>query len=120
MTCDFSMGQYNLEFSSEELTLLSNCLNEVLNGFTVDNYEAILGASESQIASLLTLFNEPARLGPHQCVTLERGDLGPLCRSLRLTMNELGAEFSTRTGFSVDEADRLAIGFEQCEAKGER
>ena len=91
-------GRMEANFEPDEVLLFNNVLNEVCNGFAVQDFEANIGATENQVRDLLGRLrtletNTPLRiqLANHEFLILQS--------ALRETLRELGVEeFSTRTG----------------------
>lgn len=89
-----------LTFKGRDLGLLHAVLNEVLNGFALDDLDAVIGMKRSELDQLLAeLHDLPERaevdLNPAQAMAFRNG--------LRETLRELGAEeFSIRTGYDFE------------------
>lgn len=88
---------------SQQKGLSSAILNEVLYGFTVDNFQEEVGLPRPEIQELHNLVNSEI---PGVAVTAEQRDV--LAKSLKLTLVELGPdEFQIRTGYDYDEAKKF-------------
>jgi len=102
-----------MPLSQEELILYLQCLNEVLRGFGVENFERTLKVSESELTK------EDARLREIEKSTRTRkgssiSDVRVRPEVIRTTMEELGeSEFQTRTGYELSEAEKLLKRLEQ-------
>jgi hypothetical protein len=100
-----------LTLSRDETALLANCLNEVLHGFAVKNFEQQLSGSPKQFQVLLDKLNSTyqktdAASSPLQ---LSPSDLRLLANSIAVCIAELGEEeFSTRVGFDIKVAQKYA------------
>jgi hypothetical protein len=80
--------------------LLHNVLNEVLNGFVLDNFEAVVGMSKSELNQLLEYLHA---LPDGADVDLNLVQIVTFRNALRETLRELGIEeFSTRTGYDFE------------------
>lgn len=77
--------------------LLRSVLNEVLNGFPIDDFDTAIGMETAEVQKLLTELNElPAEAG----IVLDRKQAVAFRNALHRTLSELGVEeFQTRTGF---------------------
>jgi len=96
--------QTHYEFTEGELLIIHNCLNEVLNGFPVSDFEGALGVSQGYATSLMRRLDSGGNT-----FVLTAADRGALARSIGLVVKELGeGEFSTRVGAEVTDAERLA------------
>jgi len=91
------------EVSGEVLLLINNCLNEVLHGFRTPNLEAALGTPVRQAEDLLNRVNRDAS-DTGGAVAFQARDLALIVKCIRLTLSELGPEFSIRTGFQNEAA----------------
>ena len=84
-----------MQLSREEFYL--QCLNEVVRGFTVENFERRLGASKAELTKEdadLREIEKSARIGG------SIPDVNIRAAVIKATMEELGkSEFQTRTGF---------------------
>ncbi len=97
-----------MTLTSGELSILNNCLNEVVNGFTVQGLEEKIGvASHDEAATLLRVINKACNSGKHRLL-LKRIDLHTLAKIVHLTVVEVEREFAIRTGFSAKEAEEVA------------
>ena len=83
--------------------LLRSVLNEILNGFAVDDFDAAIGMKEGELRQLLTELNElPDDVG----IALDRKQATAFRNALHKTLSELGVEeFHTRTGIDVSDGD---------------
>lgn len=90
-----------LVIESSEKDLLRNVLNEVLNGFAIQNFEQTIGISRSELERLFEYFNDRSAT---QEMQLTRPQVSAVVNALRATLQELGSEeFQTRTGFDLAE-----------------
>ena len=93
------------QFGNHDSQMFASALNEVINGFTVPEFEKTVGASEEQANSLL---NYLASLSQTDLAALDRTQTRVVRNALRETIKELGEEeFHTRTGY--DFADGQSI-----------
>jgi hypothetical protein len=94
-----------MQISREELILYLRCLNEVLRGFAVENFERRLGLSKAELTK------DDARLREIEKSARNGGSIRDVhihAVVIKATMEELGkSEFPTRTGFELREAQRL-------------
>jgi hypothetical protein len=95
-----------MQLSQDDLTLYLQCLNEVLRGFSVENFERRLGASESE------LVEEDGNLREIERAARKGGPIPNNIRIrpqvIRVTVEELGESgFQTRTGFELHESEIL-------------
>lgn len=88
---------------SSEKDLLRNVLNEVLNGFAIQNFEQTIGISRSELERLFEYFNDHSAIPE---VQLTRTQASAVVNALRATLQELGSEeFHIRTGFDFAEGE---------------
>lgn len=82
--------------------LLRSVLNEVLNGFLIDDFDTAIGMEKAEVQKLLTELNElPDEAG----LDLDRKQAVAFRNALHRTLSELGVEeFQTRTGIDFEEA----------------
>jgi hypothetical protein len=98
------LGRHSeFEVSGDILRLTNNCLNEVLHGFHSPSLPDVLGDSVEHAENLLDQIHRCAE--PAGTLVLARSDLAVLARCIRRAVSELGPEFSTCTGFEVEEAN---------------
>jgi hypothetical protein len=94
-----------MRLSHDDLVLYLQCLNEVLRGFTIENFEQTLEVSRSELA------REDARLREIESATRIGNPIPDVCvrsKVIRATMDELGeSEFATRTGYELTEAEEF-------------
>jgi hypothetical protein len=97
--------------SQKELALYLQCLNEVLRGFSVEDFLGTLHASQSELAI------EDQRLREIELAATSGSPLPDVqvrTAVIKATMKELGeSEFETRTGFQLREARFLLQKAEQ-------
>ena len=94
-----------MQLSQDELILYLQCLNEVLRGFSVQNFDQTLGVSKSELAAEDATLREIERSFRKESSIL---DVHIRAEVIIVTMEELGeSEFQTRTGFELSEAARL-------------
>lgn len=93
----------HLVIDSPVKELLRNALNEVLNGFAIQSFEATVGISRSELEMLFEYFNDhPAG----SQVQLTRTQASAALNALRVSLDALGSEeFQTRTGFDFAESE---------------
>lgn len=92
-----------LVIESSVRDLLRNALNEVLNGFAIQNFEGTIGISRSELELLFEYFNDHSADAQ---VQLTRTQASAALNALRATLGELGSEeFHTRTGFDFAESE---------------
>src|SRR5437660_6183970 len=88
---------------SRDAQLLRNALNEVLNGFALDDFDAAIGIGRSELQQLFKYLSE---LSNNAKVELTRAEMRASHNALRETLRELGIEeFQTRTGFKFEEGE---------------
>src|SRR5260370_38617625 len=87
----------------EILLLINNCLNEVLHRFHTTSLDRELGMSVERAESLLNRVNKDSDSG--RPVSLSGSELAAIAKCIRLTVSELGPEFSIRTGFQIASAN---------------
>ena len=82
--------------------LLRSVLNEVLNGFLINDFDTAIGMEKAEVQKLLTELNElPDEAG----LDLDRKQAVAFRNALHRTLSELGVEeFQTRTGIDFEEA----------------
>ena len=92
-----------LVIESSDRDLLRNVLNEVLNGFAIQNFEGTIGNSRSELENLFEYFNDHSA---HAQVQLTGAQASAVLNALCATLRELGSEeFHTRTGFDFAESE---------------
>ncbi len=90
---------------------LNNILNEVIHGFAVD-YEKQLNTTR---ARLITLFEKVHRIDSERLFT--PGEALLLVQVAKLCDEELGIEeFFTRTGYTLEESQEIALRLERIAA----
>ncbi|HEX6047296.1 MAG TPA: hypothetical protein VFZ22_22590 [Pyrinomonadaceae bacterium] len=78
-------------------------LNEVLNGFAIQNFEETIGISRSELERLFEYFNNHSAIPEVQLTPRQES---AAVKALRATLQELGSEeFHTRTGFDFAEGE---------------
>ena len=91
--------------STDQREFLLQILNEVCNGFRVDEFERTLGFSRDNARSVWSRLNDGGDIS-----SLSSHEVSALRRATILTMNELEdgiSEFQTRTGFEVEQAQSM-------------
>jgi hypothetical protein len=97
-------------FGAGDSQLLRNVLNEVLNGFAVENLDALIGIPRSELEELLTHLNE---LPDAAEVELNLVQTQAFRNALSETLKELGIEeFHTRTGFDFEKGEEVLKGLD--------
>jgi hypothetical protein len=92
-------------FCNREWLLLHQCLNEVLNGFRLDDLEAVIGMKEEALVDFLRYL---AALPAKAEISLDLLQTSAFRNALRETLRELGIEeFHTRTGYDFDEGKAI-------------
>jgi hypothetical protein len=92
-------------FRAEELTLLTNVLNEVLNGFEIPEFEMRIEMSKKDLDNV---FKRLHALADGEQVVLGLDQTRALRNALLEVIRELGSEeFQTRTGFSFSEGNSI-------------
>jgi hypothetical protein len=92
-------------FELQDIRLFSSVLNEVLNGFVVDDVDATIGMKRAELQQLLTELN---KLRDDSGIKLDLIQTRVLRNALRITLSELGIEeFHTRTGFDFQAGKRV-------------
>lgn len=95
-------------FDIKELQLLDSVINEALNGFAICNFDAVIGMSRSELEQLWPKLNEPP-----EKIRLNQRQIKALRKVLEKTLTELGIEeFHSRTGFDIEEGERLVRKFD--------
>lgn len=85
--------------------LLHSVLNEVLNGFALDNFDVVIGMKRSELGQLLAYLHE---LPGDADVDLNLTQAVAFRNALRETLRELGIEeFSTRTGYDFEVGEHV-------------
>ena len=88
-------------FCSVNSRLVSNVLNEVLNGFVVDNFPQTIGMSRSELQKVLAYAADCAE---GERIGLNHHQSKAFRNALSETLRELGIEeFHARTGFDFEE-----------------
>ena len=91
----------------KDMHLIRSVLNEVLNGFVLDDFDAVIGTTRAELQQLLTQLN---RLSEDVGIKLDLNRTRAFRNALRITLGELGVEeFHKRTGFDFQEGERLLI-----------
>jgi len=91
----------------KDMHLIRSVLNEVLNGFVLDDFDVVIGTSRAELQQLLTQLN---RLSEDVGIKLDLNRTRTFRNALRITLGELGVEeFHTRTGFDFQEGEKLLI-----------
>ena len=95
------MSEFRFTLDSSKWLLLRSILNEVLNGFALDNFDAVIGQDKEELFKLLACLRD---LPGDANVDLNLNQT----RALHETLLELGtAEFHTRTGYIFEEGQRV-------------
>jgi hypothetical protein len=90
------------ELEPRETLLFSNILNEVCNGFALQDFERAIGAPHHEVCALFDRFRK-LRTARNARISVTDQELRILQNALRETLRELGVEeFSTRTGLDFD------------------
>ncbi|OJV39946.1 MAG: hypothetical protein BGO25_09080 [Acidobacteriales bacterium 59-55] len=94
-----------MQLSQNDLNFYLQCLNEVLHGFTIENFETALGVSADALARenvSLREIERAARMGK------PIPQVGVRPNVIKATIDELGEpEFQTRTGYKLSEAEEF-------------
>lgn len=91
--------------SSSDGLLIRSVLNEVLNGFPVDDVEGAIGLPQSELEKLFEYLSTHHDDAP---VRLTRVQARAAYNALGETLRELGIEeFHTRTGFDFAESESV-------------
>jgi len=99
------MSEFRFNLDSSKWGLLRSVLNEVLNGFALDNFDAVIGLNRGE---LHTLLSHLCYLSVNEKVNLDLRQTGAFRNALRESLRELGTEeFHTRTGYTFDEGQRV-------------
>ncbi len=107
-------SESQFRFGSDELGLLGSVLNEVLNGFSVPDFDRRIGMKRADVENLLKHLHTLGRVA----TTLDVDQTRAFRNALFETIRELGIEeFQTRTGYdfswgndSLKRLDRLLLG----------
>jgi hypothetical protein len=92
----------NVNKPRDQKMLFYQILNEVLNGFHIDNLNSEIGMNRDQLFALWRRVE-----GCEALFELRQDELSTLRRAAILTMRELAPEFATRTGFSLEEVQAM-------------
>lgn len=99
------MRDNQFTYRSSAPQLLQSVLNEVLNGFTLDDLDVALEMNSSDLEELLTHLTESP---DEREIELSLAQTKAFRNALRETLHELGVEeFHTRTGFHFDEGEEV-------------
>ena len=94
-----------LSYRVADRGLLHNVLNEVLNGFALENFEIVIGMKESEVRQLLAYLGE---LSDNTELDLDLTQLVAFRNALRETLRELGREeFCSRTGYDFETGEEV-------------
>jgi hypothetical protein len=95
-----------VELLPDDWYLVGNVLNEVLNGFLVSDFENSIGISRADAQSTLIKIRQ---LGKAEPLGLDVSLVPGILKALEVVISELSsADFSTRTGRTLEEAYLLA------------
>jgi len=95
--------QFPFRFGHDDWLLFGNALNEVTHGFRVLDFERTIGATKTE---LVTLLDHLKTLSKTDEVVLDQEQMRAVRNALRETIRELGVEeFHTRTGYSLDQGE---------------
>jgi len=97
-------GGVTLTLTRDEIVLLSNCLNEALNGFAIEDMERKLGGTREQLDAIFGELNQKYAENHSADSMLQLGsaDTKILANAIEVCIAELGPdEFSTRVGYSL-------------------
>ncbi len=96
-------SELQFRFDSEESGLLGSVLNEVLNGFSVPDFDQRIGMRR---ADLEGLFLRLRKVGSPDAMALDVNQTRALRNALSETIKELGSEeFQTRTGYDFHQGN---------------
>jgi hypothetical protein len=94
-----------MQLSQNDLIFYLQCLNEILRGFTIENFKTALGVSADALTredASLREVERAARMGK----PIPRIHVRPAV--IRATMDKLDeSEFQTRTGYKLSEAEEF-------------
>lgn len=94
-----------LRLSASEIGQWNNALNEVCNGFVVENFQAAIGIPMKGAVALLERMNSASPESPEG---FSLDELLALRNAMTTVLAELDAgEYSTRMGSSVDEGREM-------------
>ena len=96
-----------LQLEGDERLLVHSCMNEILNGIPVRDFELQRGALSSMAKKILRVTRAPAE-GDVVLVNVGRPQLEVILRAIRLVIADLGTEFQTRTGVKSRVAQQFA------------
>lgn len=92
-------------FNSAEWRLFGNALNELINGFSVPDFERTIGAEKASLEKLLTHLQT---LRANDELVLGVAETHAVRNALRETIRELGVEeFHTRTGYDYEQGQAI-------------
>jgi len=101
------MSEFRLTLDSTKSRLLRSVLNEVLNGFAINNFEVVIGKSKTELNNLLVRLGD---LSEDSKLELDFSQALAFSNALRESLRELGFnEFHTRTGFGLEEGQRALL-----------
>src|SRR5215813_13940980 len=92
-------------FDSSEWRLLGNALNEVINGFSVPEFERTIGTEKGSLERLLGHLH---KLRDADELVLSVAETRAVRNALRETIHELGVEeFHARTGYDFEQGQAI-------------
>jgi len=98
-------SESQFRFRAEELNLLTNVLNEVLNGFEIPEFERRIEMSRKDLDNL---FRHLHSLADCEEVVLDLDQTHAFRNALLEVIRELGSEgFQTRTGYGFSEGNSV-------------
>ena len=98
------MTQFLLTLDPSKSGLLRSVLNEVLNGFALNNFDALIGQGNEE---LFKLFARLRDLPEDANIDLDLNQTRAFRSALHETLRELGTEeFHTRTGTHLTRGER--------------
>ena len=99
------MAERKFILDSTKWHLLQSALNEILNGFALDDFDSAIGRGKEDLHILLKYLR-----GLPRGVTIELGLTHTIAlrNALKETLRELGAEeFHSRTGYNSEDAQTI-------------
>jgi len=93
-----------MQLSHDELVLYLQCLNEVLRGFKITNFDQTLGISKQHLHAEDEQLRAIEKSGQTFSTIL---DIPIRPTVINATISELEWEFQIRTGFEISEAKEL-------------
>src|SRR5262245_34436360 len=99
------MDSKEFYWNRSDCQLIGTVLNEILNGFDLKDFLAVIGATKAEMQQIMTYL---LKMPDGEVPSFSHYQITALRNALRETLRELGTdEFHTRTGFSFQEGQTL-------------